>query len=169
MVVVDSSVLIPLSKIGRLELIKRNFDEIITTEDDFKEVVVEGKGKKGTSNIKESFENWISVKKVDTDKAKDIAEMEGIATADASLLLLVEKVQNGPILLTNDRALILVAKSRNIEYYWLTTLILKSVRDGLISDVKGKELLDDLVDVGMNLDTRVYSKIIKKSMKFDKV
>lgn len=162
MVVVDSSVLIPLSKIGRLELIKRNFDEIITTEDDFNEVVVEGKGKKGTSNIKESFENWISVKKVDTDKAKDMAEMEGIAVADASLLLLVEKVQDEPILLTNDKALILVARSRNIEYYWLTTLILKSVKEEVVSGEEGKKILDDLIDVGMNLETRVYSKIIKK-------
>ncbi len=162
MVVVDSSVLIPLSKIGRLELIERNFDEVLTTEEVYREVVVEGKGRMGTSKLKVCFEEWISTKEVDSDKAEEMAEMEGIATADASLLLLVEKVQDEPILLTNDEALILVARSRNIEYYWLTTLILKSVREEVVSGEEGKKILDDLIDVGMNLDTRVYSKIIKK-------
>lgn len=162
MVVVDSSVLIPLSKIGRLGLIKRNFDEVLTTEEVYREVVVEGKGRMGTSKLKDCFEEWISTKEVDSDKAEEISEMEGIAAADASLLLLAERVKNGSILLTNDKALILVARSRNIEYYWLTTLLLKSVKDGVLSGEEGKKILDDLIDVGVNLETRVYSKIVKK-------
>lgn len=162
MVIIDSSVLISLSKIGRLELIRENFDSAITTEKVYEEVVVEGKGKKGTSKIKDSFETWISKKEIDSRKAEEIAELEGIAIADASLLLLAEDNSSESFLLTNDRALILVAKSRNIEYYWLTTLILKSVKDGYMSRSEAKLAIDELIDVGMNIDTRVYSKIVRK-------
>ena len=159
MAVVDSSVLIPLSKIGRLELIDKNFDEVVATDEVYREVVEEGKGRKGTSRIKESFDGWISVEGVDDDKAEDMAELEGITKADASLLLLTE--EKGSVLVTNDRALILVARSRELEYYWLTTLVLKSVKDGHMGKEESKEVLIDLIDAGMNLKPRVYSKIVK--------
>ncbi len=159
MVVVDSSVLIPLSKIGKLELIKDSFEKVITTGYIYSEVVEEGKGRKGTSKIKDCFERWIEVKTVDRQMSEDIAELEGINIADASLLILAEDTSS--ILLTNDRALIMIAKTRNIEYYWLTTLILKSTKEGRLETVEGKAILGDLVDAGMNLKPQVYSRILK--------
>ncbi len=158
MVVIDSSVLIPLSKIGQLELIRDNFEEVITTEYVYDEVVEEGRGRKGTWKIKGSFEEWIEIKAVDRGVARDIAEFEGITAADASLLILAEGTSS--VLLTNDRALIMIAKTRNIEYYWLTTLILKSTKEGKIKATEGKAILTDLVDAGMNLKPRVYSRIL---------
>jgi len=43
MVVVDSSALIPLARVGRLDLIPAVFETIATTEAVAREVVVEGK------------------------------------------------------------------------------------------------------------------------------
>lgn len=160
MVVIDSSVLIPLAKAGSMDLVRKSFEEVITTEDVYVEVVEEGKGKKGTSKLKEAFESWISKKKVDTEKVEEIAELEGIAPADASLLILAENTSSN--LLTNDRALILVAKSRDIEYYWLTTLLLKATKEGKLEKSESKELLEELVNVGVHLKPQVYSKVLKK-------
>lgn len=160
MVVIDSSVLIPLSRVGSLDLVREVFEEVITTEDIYTEVVEEGKGKKGTSKIKESFETWISKREVDRERAEKIASLEDITPADASLLILSEKTSS--ILLTNDKPLILVAKSRGIEYYWLTTLLLKAAKDGILERSESKELLEELVQAGMNLKPQVYSKILKK-------
>lgn len=160
MVVVDSSVLILLSKIAKLGLVRESFNEVLTTDEIYREVVEEGKGRKGTSKIKESFEEWIVVENFDLEKAEEIAELEGITTADASLLLLAEKKDS--ILLTNDRALILVARSRNVEYYWLTTLVLKRVKEGDLGKNEALDLLDELIAAGMNLAPKVYSKLRKK-------
>ena len=164
MVVVDSSVLIPLSKVGRLNLIEENFDEIVTTECIYEEVVVEGKERRGVSKLKECFDDWISIENFDNQRAEEISELEGITTADASLLVLSEDTSS--ILLTNDRALILIAKSRNVEYYWLTTLLLKSTKEGKLGKNEAKELLRGLLSAGMNLDTRVYSEIIDRIERF---
>ncbi len=160
MVVVDSSVLIPLSKIAKLGLVRESFDEVLTIDEIYREVVEEGKGRKGTSKIKESFEEWIVVENFDLEKAEEIAELEGITTVDASLLLLAEKRDS--ILLTNDRALILVARSRNVDYYWLTTLVLKRVKEGDLGKNEALDLLDELIAAGMNLGPKVYSKLRKK-------
>lgn len=164
MVVVDSSVLIPLSKIGMLDLIKAIFEEVITTEYIYRKVVEEGKGMKGTWKIKESFEQWISIKNVDRKMAEKVAELEGVTTADASLLILADDTSSE--LLTNDRALIMIAKTRNIEYYWLTSLLLKSTKEGKLKVEEAKTILCDLVDVGMNLTPQVYSQILKKLDEF---
>jgi len=86
MVVVDSSALIPLAWIGRLDLVSTAFDDIRTTEGVCDEVLTEGK--RGTAALDE-FLGGIAVH--DTpDRADEVASMEGIAGADASVILLTE-------------------------------------------------------------------------------
>ncbi|MFW6142366.1 MAG: hypothetical protein ACOC53_07390 [Candidatus Saliniplasma sp.] len=65
-------------------------------------------------------------------------------------------------LLTNDRALVLVARSRGLEYYWLTTLVLKAVKEDELGKVEAKDLLTELIRAGMNLKPQVYSLLLKK-------
>jgi hypothetical protein len=54
MLVVDSCVLIYLTRIGKLDLLK---NECCTTEDVYRETVI--KGFKGSSQIGEAFDNWL--------------------------------------------------------------------------------------------------------------
>ena len=159
MVVTDSSGLIPLAKTGWLKLIRNNFDEIVTTEHIYNETVVQGNGMEGTSEIRKAFDEWIRIEKVDKSKSKEIAEMEGITLADASLLILAEK--RNDILLSNDRALILSGRAKNIECYWVTSLLLKSLKEGMINRNEAKEILFSLVDAGMNLRNSVFARLMK--------
>jgi len=159
MVVVDSSGLIPLAKTGWLKLIRDNFNEIITTDHIYNETVVQGKGMEGTSEIKKAFDGWIEIEKVDIIYSKELADIEGIAVADASLLILAEKRKD--ILLSNDRALILAGRAKNIECYWITSLLLKSLKEGMINRNEAKDILFDLVDAGMNLRNSVFARLLK--------
>lgn len=161
MVVVDSSALIPLARTGNLSLITHVFDRIETTEDVYRETVESGG--RGASAIKEHLENEATIRQSDSG-AETVAEAEGIADADASLLLLSE--ERGDVLLTNDRALIQVAQARGVETYWVTTLLLKCAKDGHITPEEGKRVLYDLVDAGMNLSGKVYATIQKRIEEF---
>ena len=162
--IVDSSALIPLSKIGRLNLIK-NLEDVKTTKKVKKETVKEGKGRRGTSKIKEALEEWIQTREIrESERVKEISDLEGISRTDASLLLMAERNNKG--LLTNDKALIRVAETRGITTLWVTTLILKHVKEGSITKEEAKELLYKLIETGMNLNSKVYSKILKKINKF---
>ena len=59
-VVSDSTILIGLVKIGKLDLLKEIFSKLYIPEEVFKEVVERGKGKPGSKVIKES--TWIESK-----------------------------------------------------------------------------------------------------------
>ena len=156
MVVVDSSALIPLSWVGRLDLVEATFETIRTTDAVSEEVLVEGKP--GTAPLRD-FLNGVEV--VETPPvAEDVATLEGIAVDDASVVLVAENDE--AILLANDKALVEVARSHGVECWWVTTLLLHARKAGTLSGGEAVDLLYDLVDARMNLDPTVYAQVQRK-------
>ena len=153
MVVVDSSALIPLSWVGRLDLIEAVFDEVHTTLGVREEVLVEGK--RGVAAL-EAFVGDATVHPT-PEEAEAIAELEGVATTDAAVVMLAED-EDEP-LLANDKALIEVARTHGVDIWWVTTVLLKATKDGAVTREEASELLYDLVDEGMNLHPKVYTKV----------
>ena len=161
MVVVDSSALIPLAWVGRLDLVPTAFDDVRTTEDVREEVLTEGK--RGTAALDEFL---VDVAVHDTPaRADEVASMEGIAVADASVILLAEPDEE--ILLANDKGLIEVARSHGVECWWVTTLLLSCTKDGALTADEATDVLYDLVDEGMNLHPKVYAQVQKKLHELD--
>lgn len=161
MVVVDSSALIPLAWVGRLDLIRTVFDEIKTTELIQEEVLT--KGERGTATLRSFFND---VRVVPTPSRADaIASLDGITVADASTIVLAEN--EDAILLANDKGLIEVARSHNVECWWITTLLLKSTKRGITTPTEANDILYDLVDEGMNLHPKVYTQIQQRLNELD--
>ena len=158
MLVVDSCVLIHLSRIGRLDLLK--VDECCTVDDVYRETVIEGY--RGTSQISEAFQKWLSKNHVDSQNALEMAKTEEIEVTDAALILLAEQV-NGT-LLTNDKALITLAQSRGVQYLWLTSFLLMLCREKKISREEALGILYDLVQSGLNIEARIYA-ILERRLK----
>ena len=156
MVVVDSSALIPLAWVGRLDLVSTAFDTIQTTEEVLGEVLTEGK--RGTAALDEFLAD-VAVHET-PEAAEEVASMEGIAETDASVILLAEAT--GDVLLANDKGLIEVARSHSVECWWVTTLLLRCVKSGDLTGDEATEILYDLVDDGMNLHPKVYAQVQKK-------
>jgi predicted nucleic acid-binding protein len=157
-IAIDSSSLIHLSKIGRLDILE-NYS-LITTESVREEVIVEGKA--GVSRLKELFKRVevvkLSGKHIDTALA--IAKSEKVHQTDAELLLLAKR--RNCTLLTNDRALVLLARSLRIKVWWFITLILNLVREKKLSREEGKDSLDELIMSGMKIETSVYIRILRE-------
>jgi predicted nucleic acid-binding protein len=161
MVVVDSSALIPLAWVARLDLVPTAFDEVRTTEEVREEVLVQGK--RGTAAL-EDFLADVTVHGTPAG-AEEVASMEGIAVADASVILLAEDDEE--ILLANDKGLIEVARSHGVECWWVTTLLLSCTKDGDLTADGATDVLYDLVDEGMNLHPKVYTQVQKKPGELD--
>jgi predicted nucleic acid-binding protein len=156
MVVVDSSALIPLAWVGQFDLISAIFDEIRTTEDVRSEVLVEGK--RGTSAL-DTFLKGVVIQETPPESER-MASLEGIAVADASVILLTDTGEE--VLLANDRGLIEVARSHGVECWWVTTLLLKCTKEGVLTGDDAADVLYDLVDEGMNLHPKVYTQVQRK-------
>lgn len=156
MVVVDSSALIPLAWVGRLDLISATFDEIRTTEAVRDEVLTEGKP--GTASLR-SFLDDVPIRET-APEAEDVASLEGVAVADASVILLADDGEG--VLLANDKGLITVARSHGVECWWVTTVLLSCTKDGVVTATEAMDILYDLVDAGMNLQPKVYAQVQQK-------
>ena len=156
MVVADSSALIPLAWVGRLDLISTTFDTIRTTEDVHDEVLTEGQ--RGTAALDEFLAD-VPVRETPA-RAEEVASMEGLAAADASVILVAENT--GESLLANDKGLIEVARSHGVECWWVTTLLLDRTKNGEVTAEEATDILYDLVNEGMNLQPRVYTQVEKK-------
>nr|QNO54335.1 hypothetical protein DIMBOPOO_00007 [Methanosarcinales archaeon ANME-1 ERB7] len=157
-IAIDSPPPIHLSKIGRLDILGSY--ELITTESVREEVIIEGKA--GVSRLKELFKRTevVNLSEKDIDTASSIAKTEGVHQADAELLLLANRKNCS--LLTNDRALVLLARSLGIKVWWVTTLILNLVREKKLSKEVGKDILDDLIMSGMKIETSEYIRILRE-------
>lgn len=128
------------------------FDEVYTTQGVRDEVLVEGK--RGTVAL-ETFLEEVTVHPT-PDEDQRVAEL-GVATTDAAVVLLAEAADEQ--LLANDKALIEIARSHGVDSWWVTTLLPKTTQDGVLMDEDAAGLLYDLVDEGMNLHPRVYTKV----------
>lgn len=153
MVVVDSSALIPLTWVGRLDLITTVFDDVETVGGVRDEVLVDGK--RGTAAL-ETFLEDVTVHSRPS-RAEHVAEREGLSVTDAAVILLADERDES--LLANDRALIAVARSHAVDTWWVTTLLLKCAKEGVLSGDESTAVLYDLVDEGMNLDPKVYTQV----------
>ncbi|MBU7025162.1 MAG: hypothetical protein HXS40_13455, partial [Theionarchaea archaeon] len=110
--------------------------------------------------IAEAFEMWIEKKSLKQHDALSIAKERGVEMADATLILLTE--QTNGILLTNDKALILLARSRNVRCMWLTTLLFDLCKNQKLTKEETLQILYSLVQEGLNIETSVYAIFEKK-------
>ncbi len=153
MVVIDSSALIPLARAGQLDLVTAVFDVCHVTEEIVDEVVVEGK--RGSSTL-QAFVEGCEIHGM-PDEATQVSELEGITAADASVILVAQL--KGETLLANDKGLIEVARSLDVDVWWVTTLLLKAKKDSVLNTDEAIDILQDFVEEGMNLHPKVYSQI----------
>ncbi|MDZ7687152.1 MAG: hypothetical protein U5J64_00255 [Halobacteriales archaeon] len=162
MVVLDSSALIHLAQADGLWLIQEVYDRLRTTEGVYEETVGEtadvGGWKPGASEIREFLEDCHVHEEDDT--ADEVAEMEGVSETDAALVLRAR--EEDEILLTNDKALVGVARAKGVETDWVTTLLLRATKRDIIGAEGAKDTLYELVNSGMNLSPSVYTKVRRR-------
>lgn len=156
MVVLDSSALTPLAWVGHLDLIRATFEGLHTTKNVREEVLTEGK--RGTAALDAFFDD-VTVHEPPPD-AENVASLEGIAVADASVIRLA--ADRDEPLLANDNGLIEVARAHSVDCWWVTTLLLATTKDGVLTSDEATDVLYDLVDSGMNLHPKVYAQVTQK-------
>ncbi len=154
-VVSDSTILIGLAKIGKLDLLKEIFSKVYIPEEVFKEVVERGKGKPGSKVIKEAA--WIELKPV-KDEIQVALLLGSLEKGEAEVLVLAKELNADLILLDEEKA----RKSAAIagfEIMGLLGLFILAKNLGLIHEVR------PLVDKLMINKFRISDKIIEKTLK----
>lgn len=135
-VVSDSSPLITLAKIGRLELLHRLYQAITITPQVYDEVVVRGAGLTGSAEVATC--KWIEVKLVENVGALVSAQKEfGLGIGETSSIILGRELNAGLVLIDE-------IKARKVarEYGMAVAGCV-----GILEDAFGLQLLSDLAQV----------------------
>lgn len=155
MIVADASPLIHLSKIGRLELLKKLYGTVLVPKGVWDEVVAQADGRPGASEVQSGLgEGWIKIVRASAPK---VLEAEGAFGADAEVIALAEKRQAS--LLLNDRAVAAIARTHGVRVVWLTQSLVEAVEREVLSAEESRLILRELVRTGLRVRSEVLAEI----------
>lgn len=131
-VISDSSVLMNLAAIEKLDLMPIIFEEIVISNGVFEEIVVEGWGKFGSQEIKEA--NWIEVREcTDLELLQQLLNLLDRGEAESIVL---SKELNADLLIIDEKAGREIAQQLEIQITGLLGVLLIAKKKGLIESVK---------------------------------
>lgn len=156
-VVVDSTILIGLAKIGKVDLLQKVFLRVCIPEEVFKEVTERGKERPGSKVIKEAA--WIEVKPVN-DKTQVNLLTASLERGEAEVLALAKEIKADLILVDEEKAR-KSAVLAGFEVMGLLGLLIVAKNLGLVKEVR--PLVQELRNSRFRVGDRVVSEVLKKA------
>ncbi len=153
MIVSNTSPLIFLGKIGKLNLLKDLFEKVkiplsveeeIKVKDDSLEWIELNKAKK---------EGWIKIEEV---HPSELLKSDAIAEAEKKAITLADQ-KNCIVLLDDDQAKA-YADIVGVESHGTLYVIMKAKTEGLITADEATEILDNMMEKGFYISTQVYKR-----------
>ena len=159
MIVSNSTVLIYLAKIGKLNLLKELFGEILIPAEVFNEVVIRGKEHQHLDAfIVENVvkEGWISIKEIES-----IGELEdfGIDPGEAQAISLAKSI--GASVLLDQTHARNAAKASGLRPGGTIFVLLAALRKKLLTCEDYQDSLEDLVKAGFRMSDQVYLEAVR--------
>ncbi len=150
----NSSVIIALARICRLDLLEELFGEILVPKAVWKEIIVEGKP--GSEKIMES--SFIRVEKVRNMRPVALLE-EFIDSGEAEAIVLALE-RNADLLLVDDRDARNLAKKLGLQVMGTLGVIALAKYKGSIP--KAKTIVDKLMESGFWISRRILEEFLRE-------
>lgn len=146
-VVVDSSSIIGLARVGKINILKEMFGKILISQDVFKEVVITGKGRPGSEEIEGA--TWIEKKRINDVRAvKRIVVQERLSYGEAATIVLSKELKADLTILDEKKARG-IAQVAGINVMGTAGMLEEASKRGIIDELR--EVLDELRKDGFRL------------------
>lgn len=158
-IISNTSPLINLSKIGRLDLLLSLYQDIAIPTAVYQEIVIEGNGRPGSTEIQLLCDQKrIKVKHIaDNNICK--ALMRDIDRGEAEVITLALEIKHDLILLDESDAR-RVAKLFDLNCIGFIGVLLKAHKIGLIDNFKNT--LDEAIEKGFRINPHLYQQLINQ-------
>ena len=155
-IVANSTPLIELSKIHRLDILRDVYGKIIIPEEVYSEVVIQGKGQPGAAEVGAAM--WIDVRAV-TQKGKvmNLHANKRLDLGECGAIILAEEIHAQRIII-DDLAARKVAQARGLPIIGTVGVLIVAKVRGIIPNVK--DILDNLKKHGTRIGPRLYQQIL---------
>jgi len=155
--VVDSSVLIALARIGQLDLLHQLADTIHVPDGVYEEVANQGPVRPGTSELDQL--HWILRRRV-SDQPSVNALLSRFGRGEAEAIVLAAEVQADFVIL-DDATARSVAEQKGQAVVGTLGLLVHAKERGLIERVA--PIMNELMESGFYVDNRLYRTILKQA------
>lgn len=152
LVVSNSSPLIALSRLARLNLLNSLYNEILIPQAVYQEVVQAGKGREGSTAVASA--PWLEVQAVQDSIAVDLLR-EQLDRGESEAIVLALETQAQLLIIDEARGR-RIAQSRGLTYVGTVGIIVLAKRKNLIQS--GTAVLDQLAEIGFRMDTLLYER-----------
>ena len=152
-IIANSTPLIALNKIGKLDLLKQMYREIIIPYAVYEEVILESSIKESNDFIKES--GFINIMKIKNEEAKRLF----VTSLHKGEVMILAKEIEADLCIIDDLLARRYAKYYNLNITGTIGLALKSKEQGIISEVR--PIMDELIDSGIYIDPKLYNRVIE--------
>lgn len=150
-VVSDSSPIIYLSIVGRLDILQVLFERIIIPEAVYNELTIHGKGQPGSQEVLDS--DWIEVRYCSDMSLFKVLETQ-LDIGEAQAITIAQEL-HADLLLIDERLGRNVAKSLDIPIIGLLGIFNLAKKKGIVSYVK--PIIDQLItNVGFRVSSELY-------------
>jgi predicted nucleic acid-binding protein len=156
MIVSNSTPLIALSKIGKLELLREYFGVVHIPKEVYDEVVTRGKNLFGAMEVKNA--EWIKVEEVRNKIA--VESLLGYIGQGEAEAIILAKERNTKLLLIDDSDGRQIAERLGLKITGTIGILLLAATD---KKIVFKDTLDDLVACGFWLGKEEYDKLVMRS------
>ena len=161
MILSNSSPLIYLSKISKLEFLKILFHEISIPKEVYEEVVVKGKKEKffDALKIEEAIKKgWLKIKEAEIEEQIKKFDTE-IDLGEIALINLAKKLAPSLILI-DDASARAIAEGMGFNVKGTLYVLLTAYKKKLISKNETKELINNLIFSGFRISQELYIKLL---------
>jgi predicted nucleic acid-binding protein len=157
-VITNSSPLIALSRIGRLDLLHKLYGEVTVPRAVAQEVIRNGIGQPGAEEV--SRADWITTAQVENQQFLGTLERDlGKGEAEAIALALGLKAD---LLILDDLLARQVAEVLGLNVVGTVGVLLEARQKGVLGEVK--RCLDDLIDLaGFRVSSELYLRVLQEA------
>ncbi len=153
----NSTPLIHLAKIGRLELLREFFGEVLIPKAVYRECVLEGKGSRDAELIENTY--WIKVVGINDETLKRSLMLELDEGESEAIVLAIES--KAGLILMDDYDGREVAKALGLKVTGTIGVLLRAKFQGRIQSIK--EELEKLKETGFWLSEGLYKRILEEA------
>jgi len=153
-VLVDSSTIIALARIGGLELLKSTFGKVYVTKSIEREIL--NPGHPDTAVIEKALGDWIVTVTVKGNEAR--YRKLGLGSGEASLFLTGKE----DVLVVDELNARKLAESEGRAFTGLLGLILAAVEERILDRERALSMVDRLSDSSFRMSAQLYREMVRR-------
>lgn len=158
MIISNTSPIIHLAKIGKLELLKKIFKTVLIPSSVFNEILKYPKSNEAISISKAVKEKWIKIKEITINQL--LKEFDNVAKTELDVISLA--LNERKIILIDDQAAVKIADLFDLEVHGTLYVIIKSVKLRLLNKREAIELVNKMINNELYLSSDVYALFLER-------